>query len=157
MDSVLEKKMDETTLVTMAVPYLITEGRVWNLLVSAFEGGSNYWYCVDNTKLITPGGEIDVSKKSLRKLVGELSHTHVEYLHQIPLIPGYGLVMLDASDDGPGERTKYPLTRERLLAGLELMVLHHPTHFTNFLTQNDDAETADVFLQLCVLGELTYG
>jgi len=30
-------------------------------------------------------------------------------------------------------------------------------HLKNFIEENDDAETADVFLQCCVLGDIVYG
>ena len=30
-------------------------------------------------------------------------------------------------------------------------------HFKNLATDNEDAETADVFMQLCVMGEIVYG
>jgi hypothetical protein len=30
-------------------------------------------------------------------------------------------------------------------------------HFKNLVTDNDDQETADVFLQLCVMGEIVFG
>lgn len=37
------------------------------------------------------------------------------------------------------------------------MALLYPRHWTNFVTENHDAETADVFLQLVVLKDIVYG
>lgn len=41
--------------------------------------------------------------------------------------------------------------------GLELMANDYPTHFADMMQEQGDAETSDVFFQLCVLGELVYG
>jgi hypothetical protein len=41
--------------------------------------------------------------------------------------------------------------------GIELMAGDFPTHFADMMQEEWDAETADVFFQLCALGELVYG
>jgi len=42
-------------------------------------------------------------------------------------------------------------------SGLAIMEEKYPIHFANFLNEDDDAETGDVFLQCCLLGEIVYG
>jgi len=37
------------------------------------------------------------------------------------------------------------------------MAEKYPRHFHNFLEENDDAETGDVFIQCCLFGEIVYG
>lgn len=32
-----------------------------------------------------------------------------------------------------------------------------PRHFGNFISENEDAETGDVFIQLALLGDIVYG
>lgn len=49
------------------------------------------------------------------------------------------------------------LTEDKLLEGLAVMKQNYPRHFNDALTENDDAITADVFLQCCVLKEVIYG
>ena len=57
------------------------------------------------------------------------------------------------------------LNRASIKVGLQLMSyckdlkgkVVPARHFKNLATDNDDAETADVFMQLCVMGEITYG
>jgi len=39
---------------------------------------------------------------------------------------------------------------------LELMAEQYPHHFRDLISENDDIETADVFLQLLVLGDVVY-
>jgi hypothetical protein len=37
------------------------------------------------------------------------------------------------------------------------MAQAYTRHFADFINQNDDAITGDVFLQCCLLGEVLYG
>jgi hypothetical protein len=37
------------------------------------------------------------------------------------------------------------------------MAREAPQHFADFLNENDDADTGDVFVQCCLLGEIRYG
>ena len=46
---------------------------------------------------------------------------------------------------------------ENIKRGEEIMLKEYPKHFANILSENDDAETADVWFQLVVLGEIVYG
>ena len=41
--------------------------------------------------------------------------------------------------------------------GLDLMAGEHQRHWQDFINENDDADTADVFMQLCLFGEIVYG
>ena len=52
---------------------------------------------------------------------------------------------------------KHELTHSKAVEGLGLMLEKYPQHFGNFMSENDDAETADVFIQLCLFGEVVYG
>lgn len=52
---------------------------------------------------------------------------------------------------------KTVVTSKDIQKGLELMAQKYPRHFHDFLQENEDAETADVFLQLCVFQDLIYG
>lgn len=55
------------------------------------------------------------------------------------------------------ERKTYSLDREAIERGLGIFRRTAPRHFGNWLAEHDDAETGDVFLQCCILGEVTYG
>lgn len=70
-----------------------------------------------------------------------------------PLSPGYELHITDAED---GEEV-YVLNLEKIEKGLKLMASNHRNFFNDFINENDDAETADVFLQLACLGEIVFG
>jgi hypothetical protein len=61
-------------------------------------------------------------------------------------------------EDSPDHhKLQYSLTDSALKKGLEVMAEKYPKHFGNFLSENDDAETSDVFIQCCCFGELIFG
>ena len=60
-------------------------------------------------------------------------------------------VAVITTEDGPAD---FLLTPERLAAAFALLPDHHRQDIIN---DNIDAETADAFLQIAALGEITYG
>lgn len=135
-------------VIPVTVEYEIPHKRVSYLLISAFEGGSNYWYQIEGYEEphATP---IWVQKDDLTQF------KHAWYA----LAPGGGIKVSDLrGQDGDRSRTTVKTLRiADLLRGLQLMAQQYPQQFADFREENDDAETADVFLQLCVLGKLVYG
>lgn len=108
-----------------------------NLLVGAIEGGSTYWAgrCVK-----TP---------TLQRYSGTPWYENA-------FVDGLTMTLTESDEDGADE-ADHPLNLEKGIAGLRLMAEKHPRHFSNLVIGNDDAETADVWLQLTVLGEIKYG
>lgn len=143
MRDAAEKKRERTELVTIGRKF--TEDDVWSLLVSAFEGGSNYWYMIDNDKTVYAPGK---------------SRKDFYYIHEIPFEPGCALIVQhDDGGDGPWVNCKYPLTRERLVEGMRLLAASetYKHHWADIINENTDATTGDVYLQFCVFGEVIYG
>jgi hypothetical protein len=68
--------------------------------------------------------------------------------------PVYGVL-----DDNTGKvgKERYTLDADSIKSGLQLMQQEYPRHFAAFVSEDDDAETADVFLQCCLLGMVKYG
>lgn len=52
---------------------------------------------------------------------------------------------------------KHTVSRESIQKALGAFPSKYPRHFADWIAENDDAETADVFLQLCVFGDAIYG
>lgn len=50
----------------------------------------------------------------------------------------------------------FVLNLESIKRGLELMAEKCPIYFSDILMNNDDASTADAFLQCCFFGEMLY-
>lgn len=124
----------------MQVSIDITDKQLASLLVSALEDGSLYWIHRFSHKGETdakPFGE-EYTPKYIAAPFSKGGHLEISVLEE------------------PGESIKY-LDRAAMERGLQLMATEYPYHFANVLTQDADAETGDVFLQLSVLGALVYG
>ena len=114
--------------------------RIACLLCSALEGGSNYWYVID--EFIKP-------PKLDYQMDADSVYKHIDY----PLNEGGALIISDCEGDYKGMR----LDLDSIKKGLEAMAsLEANWHWTNFLQEQDDAETADVFLQCCLFGEVIF-
>ena len=120
--------LDDT--ITLVLPRDIHRQRFADLLCSAVEGGSNYWAAFRSIER-TP----------------ELDYIVVEVTEK------------EAHVDGPPVRRT--ITHDDLARGCTLLAAGpFPAavrHLCNFLDENDDAETADVILQMAMFGELVYG
>lgn len=103
--------------------------RVSDMLVSALEGGSNYWYMIQEK----------IEPQNFDNLKDEISPDK-PFAYTLPFNPG-GALLIDDS----------------MAKGLQTMAEKYPRHYANFISENDDAETGDVFLQCCILGEVVYG
>lgn len=51
----------------------------------------------------------------------------------------------------------FPLTYASMRKAMELMAQDYPQHMNDLLSENDDAITADVFLQLSLFEDVIYG
>ena len=132
--------------------------RIRDLLCSAFEGGSNYWYMIARYEL-APGLLFwDFCEK------GKMQDPKM-YWHPAQLVPttegcALAITVKDENlnpDDAHLAPKEYRLDLDALARGAKVMQEKHPQHFLDVLNENDDATTGDVFLQCCLFGELLYG
>lgn len=114
----------------------ITDQMVADLVTTAFEGGSNYW--IERVDYgFVPTVELESPK------------------YADPAFYQHGGELLIVDND---ERKVWTLTRSAVAKGLQLMAEFKPRrHWQAVLDDNGDAETADVFLQLCLFGEVVFG
>jgi hypothetical protein len=59
-------------------------------------------------------------------------------------------------DEVNGQKS-WTLNLRSIKKGLEVFASKYPRHFADFVSENDDASTGDVFLQCCLFGELVFG
>jgi hypothetical protein len=145
--------MTETqiTFKSVQIAHNITLDTTRNLLVSALEGGINYWGCLLKYEFPPNTTREDFLEDGPRAVTDTLGHVwHIAYV--LPTIKDGGIVILDKE-----ENSHHTLTREKLLNGFDIMAQKYPTHFNNIVIENDDAETADVLLQCSLFGEIIYG
>lgn len=134
----------------------ISENRIHDLLTCAIEGGTGYWCQIQN-------GDGDIKyPEGLSwddfKIGGSLNSSDncVSPYGLIAMTEGMELPLADAEyPDDPDEQ--WTLNREKIQRGLDLMAEKYPKHFADFMSENEDDITADVFFQLAVLGEIVYG
>lgn len=115
----------------------IDKARIVDLLDCALEDGSTYWI-----------GSIN-SFTSLMKVLSP---------------DGYAVFTVD--DDGDGDVCysddehpdgKFILNLAAIHKGLSLLATQYPSSWSDFMNENEDAETGDIFLQLCLFGKLVFG
>lgn len=114
----------------------IPDDMIESLLVSAFEGGSNYW--------LGKVGRINVAQDKKKDLYQTV-------------LQGDGLTIKERDEEAPVIKDFGILDRKTIEAGLEKMAKDAPGHFGDIKTDNADAETGDVFLQFCLFGKIIYG
>lgn len=120
----------------------VTDERVADLLVSALEGGSNFWYILTDYHAPDNYTSYRVSPDRL--------FPHIDY----PMNLGGYLMIGDTEEP---EREPIKLDRGALQKGLRTMAKKYPKQFQEFMSAEDDANTGDLFLQCCLFGELIYG
>ena len=117
----------------------ISKDSVSGLLCDALEGGSNSWYVIREVHY-PPGKQKE----------------DFEFYHiQVPLYEG-GELVIDVFDNEEQYSGKI-LNLESIQKGLKLLHdFKEYDHWGDFIRENDDAITGDVFLQLCLFGEIIF-
>lgn len=121
--------------------------RLSDLLTSAFEGGCGDWMSIRaddiRTNSLKVGGELNIEKQ---------------------ILLGTALPIYDAENP---ETKLGELSMLKIVTALQAMAEgkdlngkeneHLKWHFNNFITENDDAETADVVVQIATMGSIVFG
>ena len=116
----------------------VTAQQVADLIVGAIEGGSTYW-CSEYNILKTPAEVVPN---------GVVVYSHPEFW-----AGDFEIEFKDGEDDDKS----HTITPEVLKKGIQVMAEKAPRHFRDWMQENDDAETSDVFLQCILFGEIVYG
>lgn len=131
---------------TVKMNKIFTNDQIAGILCTAFEGGMvDQWAQVVGFK--KPEVKANFDKKD-----GSSIDWHDYRLYSYPLGSGGKVTVLDTY-----ENKKYILNRASIQKGLQVMAEKFPRHFNDFVTENDDAITGDVFLQCCLLEDVVYG
>lgn len=133
----------KTQMKTITMKNPITDEMRFNLLVSALEGGSNYWYLLKEKACTTIRRFGD--KKGEDSFVDKLWKA---------LKAGKSIEFHDLEDE---DNLLGTLTLEKIYLGEQIMAEKYGKHFGNILSEDDDAETGDIWLQCALLGEVVYG
>lgn len=116
---------------------------VFNLMVNAIEGGSNYWYLL--------GEQTEKAKELTPEMKGEPLVTRMmKAIIQHDLI----VEIFYAEDE---EEKLGELSKESFAKAEKLLIEKYRSHLGDILSECDDSSTGDVFFQLAVMGEIVYG
>jgi hypothetical protein len=124
---------------TFSVTTTIESQRIADLVTTAFEGGSNYWIETVSILKVPPKPE------------GE-DHSYPWYSFKNVYEDPDFQVKINVEDDDPVIFDHASIQR-----GLDYLSKNYPRHINDILQENDDAETADAFLQACLFGDIVYG
>jgi hypothetical protein len=139
----------ESPFAVIACKREVTVEQVRNLLCTALEGGSNYWLVIKRRYFARGIAYADFREGG--KFQPPSQYFHPDEL--IPTVASCGLIVSTYDD----EEKEYDLNISTLRDGLQRMADKYPHHWKDFLDENEDAGTGDVFLQLCLFNEVVYG
>ena len=125
--------MTTKTKVTVTIPTKIDLERVQDLLVGAWEGGSNYWYC-----------ELEI----LTDMEDQCPKDGYSRFHVIPTLEGTDengerILGTVGFKDQFGDFGPLTLDLDKVKKGLEVFATKVPHQWANFINENDDSFRAD--------------
>lgn len=151
---------------------LLSEDIMFSLLVSAIEGGSNYWYFLPDLKMIPkvgyePKTEYNIAEnKSNEKFdkgqKNRMIDCTVNRMWEAVML-GAKIPVVDVNDyDQDKEKAEEDdilgyITKESLIKATYLMAQDYPRHFADAISESGDAITGDVYFQLAVMGDVVFG
>lgn len=120
-----------------------TKEQIKDVIVTALEGGSNYWYFLTND-----------SVKAIRDKVSKeenkyLSEAITDAIYKGAVIPIYDI-------ENPNDLLG-TLSKDSVEAGIQLMINQERDEIESVLDDTYDAESADVMFQYFVMGEIVFG
>jgi hypothetical protein len=122
-----------------------------SLLTTALEGGSNYWYMLNDLSMVPDKGyeaktpEALAESESMRDCLVFRIWEALDAGAEIPV-----------SDIETGDLLG-KLSKKSMNKAVGLMLKGYKKHFADALAENEDAETGDVFFQLAVMGDVVFG
>ena len=105
----------------------IPNEQIIDMLITAFEGGSNYWAIVD-------------------------SYQPSRWAEQIKS----GRMKVKVYDREEQDDLLGTITEQSIRKAIPLMVEDYPESYTRWMTEQYDADDADIFLQLATMGEVVF-
>lgn len=131
----------------MLIKINVTEELLTDMIVTALEGGSNYWYDLNRD-------DIDTVKKHHHPDVRQ-SKSAAELIAFSVLNKGFNLPVYSL-DESDGEPLGY-LSKDSIKEGLVIMAEKDPSNFGSLFIEGWDSNVSDTFFQYVVLKEIVYG
>jgi len=124
----------------MKITIEVEDQKIKDQIITAIEGGSNYWYYLKDLSMLPAKKEGEaLSERICRAVIDD----------------GISVPVWDVED--PDGVSIGEISVETIMRGLKLMVEDYNDNYQDMIEEYGDAETADVFLQLVVMGEIVFG
>lgn len=137
---------DKKPMLTVPCTVDVPLGRFGDLIVCAYEGGMTRQWAREEKRVKPP--KFDVLSSP------DLGVIYADY----PLNPGGALVLSNYNAEAEGDKKRRgTLNLRSVKRGAQVMAKKYPRHWADFIAENDDAITGDVFVQCCLFGEVIYG
>lgn len=129
-------------------PILISDKQRENLLTTALEGGSNYWYFINTEQA-----------KAIRKYKQKSLERDPDYgdcfssMMHTAMLNGEKIFIQDIEDQ---DTNLGIFSSESILKGERILADKYKQTLGNILKEQDDTEDADIWFQLCVMGKVEF-
>lgn len=143
----------------------ITNDAIEAMLITALEGGSNYWYKFRRKDLIDAKNWLlkEIEEGRLQRHE-EFNYSWMDAMFQgypkpIPVYDVEEAYGVESAEDYDQLEPIGYLSMERIKKGLEKASVEYPRQFNQYFPEyvNGDAEDADVLFQLICLNDIVYG
>jgi hypothetical protein len=128
----------------------VTQEQILGLLVTAMEGGSNYWYNLGSLPMITPETEWDALEDTM------LTYIYADPNNKIPVFDAEEYCESDEKEGEEAESFLGNISQERIKKGTQEFINNYPEAWARTVEESYDAEDADVWFQLVVMNEVVF-
>jgi hypothetical protein len=123
----------------MKIAIEIEDQKIKDQIITALEGGSNYWYYLKDLSMLPAKKEGEALSERIARAV----------MDEDISVPVYDI---EDEDECLGFLNKGNIQR-----GLTIMAGEYPQTTKDIIMEQGDATTADVFFQHAVMGEMVFG
>lgn len=126
---------------------LLPEEQFIDIIVTALEGGSNYWYMLNVEEFrnnLPPIEEIKEIGENMSERIGKALYNNEEF-------------SINVYDVENNEELLGIVTHQSCKEALEEMVESYPEELNALLNEEYDADDADLFFQIATMGEIVFG
>jgi len=123
----------------MKITIEIEDQKIKDQIITAIEGGSNYWYYLDYLSMLPEYNEGEALSERIGRAV---------------LDEGIEVPVFDYEDQ---DEELGKLSKASIENAMMIMASEYPQTLDDIREETGDAETADIFFQLAVMGEIVFG
>lgn len=146
--TVEEVEISPTADITVTITHTITQRRIADMMVSCIETSYMVRSWCRGIYLKGEWQEALKAKKLSRSPWYDSPEIYDDKLE---------FSVAELVDEHTDEVKNHTITLQHIKDGLQWMAENRPTDFNDMISENDDAYTADIFLQSIVLREIVYG